>query len=44
MEFDERNTVEHLRQHHDVLLRGHLHNAEAIDMGLIPKRVTLQSL
>lgn len=32
MEFDERNTVEHLRQHHDMLLRGHLHKPDTVDM------------
>lgn len=31
MEFDERNTVDYLRQNTDLLLRGHLHNQEIVN-------------
>ena len=31
-EFDERNTAAHLRQHHDLFLRGHQHDADVIEL------------
>lgn len=31
MEFDEHNVESHLRQHHDLFLRGHLHRADTVD-------------
>jgi UDP-2,3-diacylglucosamine pyrophosphatase LpxH len=30
MDFDARNTEQHLRTHHHLLLRGHLHNADTV--------------
>ncbi|MFO0943710.1 MAG: metallophosphoesterase [Pirellulales bacterium] len=32
MEFDEKNTIAHLRQNHNLFLRGHLHDADVIEL------------